>query len=236
MNYRRLHELAEELEKHWNMLHGLYLDSVIGFSLVHQRISNEQAFIREWLKDSDVANEDFQDQCSFTYTTIFSKEFCASGIHSATQGEIKERNRPGGLNWRTLGQMCIVSFYDYWNEYFRKEYAVAKGFIDPSDNDQDKIRDILAKYVQDDFWGDMRILRISIVHHRGIAVSEIKNCRLIKWFSEGDEINLSPEMMRQIFLAVLCWRNRIFSESLSKTTIRIPATSDEVVEEDRFVK
>jgi len=236
MNYRRLHELAEELEAYWKNLHGLYLDSVAGFSLLRQKIIKDQRFIRKWLKDAEVSAEEFQDRCIFDYSNIFSREFCASGSHQATQGEVKERNQPGGNNYKTLGQMCVVSFYDYWEDYLRVEYAIAKGVLDPSERDQVKRDKILANHVKDNFWGDMRRLRISIVHNRGIATSEVSKCKLIKWFSKGQEINLSPKMMRQIFLAVLRCRNHIFSESLPRRVLKIPTPCRETNEKDCFIQ
>ena len=223
MDYQKLNNLGYELYEYWKRLHGLYLDSVVGFSLVHQKISKDQSFIREWIEDSEIASESFQDTCQFSYDEIFSNSFCASGIHEATQGEVKNRNRPGGANFILLGQLCVVGFFDYWNEYLRKEYAIAKELLDPNEKDENNINKILAKNVSDDFWGDMGYLRNSIVHNRGYGSSKIKKCKLIKWFKQGDEINLVPEMMRQIFLAVLRWRNKILGESIPKSRgITIP--------------
>jgi len=45
MNYRKLNNLGNELYEFWKRLHGLYLDSVVGFCLVHQKISKDQSFI-----------------------------------------------------------------------------------------------------------------------------------------------------------------------------------------------
>jgi len=98
----------------------------------------------------------------------------------ATQGEVKNRNKPGGSNFIFLGQICVIGFFDYWNEYLRKEYAIAKELLDSNEKDEKKIKKILAKTVSDDFWGDMGYLRNSIIHNRGFASSKIKRCKLIK--------------------------------------------------------
>jgi len=222
MNYRKLNNLGNELYEFWKRLHGLYLDSAVGFFLVHQKISKEQSFIREWLKDPEVTSENFQDTCQFSYDKIFSGSFCASSIHQVTQGEVKNRNKPGGANFVLLGQMCVVGFYDYWNEYLRKEYAIARGLLDPSEKNKKKIDKILADKVSDDFWGDMGYLRNSIVHNKGYVSSKIKSFKFIKWFKQGEEINLSPEMMRKIFLAVLQWRKKIIDESIPERKFIIP--------------
>jgi hypothetical protein len=132
VDFKRLNEIALELDAYWKQIHGLYLDSLVGFSMIFGRIQSEQESICEWLRDPEFATEKFQDQCSFSYEDIMKEEICASGIHEATQGEVKQRNVPGGDNYRILAQLCIVSFSDYWNEYLRKEYALAKGVLDPN--------------------------------------------------------------------------------------------------------
>ncbi len=65
MNYRRLLELYWEMDAFWKKMHGLYLDAIIGFSLVHDTVQQNQQRIREILGDVDVYSEEFQD------TTIF---------------------------------------------------------------------------------------------------------------------------------------------------------------------
>jgi hypothetical protein len=42
----------------------------------------------------------------------------------ATQGEVKARNAPNGANFTTLGQLCLISFYDFWNDYLRRDYVI----------------------------------------------------------------------------------------------------------------
>jgi hypothetical protein len=40
--------------------------------------------------------------------------------------------------------------------------------------------------------------------------------KLIKWFKPGDEISITPEYMRAIFLALLMYRNEILEVSMPK--------------------
>jgi len=235
VDYLRLQKLSYELGEFWRRIHGFYLDAVAGFSFVHSRIEQDQARIRQLIDDIEISSETFQDTRMFSYSMVFSKEFCGSGIHHATQGEVKSRNRPGGMNYIILGQLCVVSFFDYWNDYLRKEYAIAKGALNSQENDQKKIDMILADHARDDFWGDMRHLRNSIVHNGGIANSDIAKCKLITWFSPKQEINLTPVMMRSVFLAVLQSRNKIFSEGLPPRTLRIKEYTGNEEPEDKFI-
>lgn len=117
VDYPRFNELSGQFTVLWNRLQALYLDATAGFAFVRARIERGQAQDRSYLQGTGSDSEEFLDMCSFSYDQIFAGDFCTSGIHEATQGEVKARNEPGGANFITMGQLCLVSFYDYWNEY-----------------------------------------------------------------------------------------------------------------------
>ena len=81
----------------------------------------------------------------FGYDDIFSDEYCASGIHRATQGEVRVRNAQDGLNFNTLAQLCITSFYDFWENYLRREYVIGKGLLDPNERDKKIVAKVVRK-------------------------------------------------------------------------------------------
>src|SRR5207302_7692652 len=117
------------------------------------------------VKGSELDSEEFQDSRIFSYTQIFAKDFCASDFHKATQGEVKARNSPDGSNYKTLGQLCLVALYDYWNEHLRREYVVAKGQLNANERDSDLVEKRLRKHASYDLWGDLGKLRNAIVHN-----------------------------------------------------------------------
>jgi hypothetical protein len=192
IDYRRLHELYEDFMRHWNRLHAFYLDASVGFSYVLAHVESEQMRARSFVQGSELDSQEFQDTRQFSYDDIFSDSFCASAIHAATQGEVRTRNAPGGENFTTLGQLCLISFYDFWEDYLRREYAIAKGFLDRNERDPEIEQKCLRDHASHDLWGDLRHLRTSIVHNLGIATSDISKCKLIKWFKPGDPIVLPP--------------------------------------------
>jgi hypothetical protein len=212
IDYRRLAELYEEFDELWTRLHAFYLDAVAGFRFVASYIQAEQSKARYFVQDSDMDSEAAQDERIFSYDEIFSDGFCASGIHQATQGEAKTRNMEGGSNFTTLGRVCLVSFYDFWEDYLRREYVVAKGHLDPNERGKEIVDKCVAEHARHDLWGDIGKLRQGIVHNRGVAGSEVKKCTLIKWFQPGDEIVLGPDRMRAIFMALLNYRNELHKE------------------------
>lgn len=46
--------------------------------------------------------------------------------------------------------------------------------------------------------GDIRLLRNSIIHHGGIALKNVENCELLKWYKEGDEIFIDAKKFEEI--------------------------------------
>lgn len=215
-DYRRMAELFNEFDALWNRLQAFYLDSVAGFHFITEYVHNKQTHARRLVHGSDLDSEEFQDTRMFSYDGIFKDEFCTSGIHRFTQGQMKARNAHDGENLKTLGQICLVSFYDFWQDYLREEYVKAKGLFDP-----DRRNESLRVHASRDIWGDLYYLRTAIVHHRGIATDAVSKCKLIKWFKPGDEIAISPEQMRDIFLRLLGYKNELFSEQFPPSTITL---------------
>ncbi len=105
---RRMAELFHEFDAHWKRLQAFYLDAVAGFYFITEHLREEQTQGRSFVQGSELDSEPFQDTRIFSYDGIFSDEFCTSGIHRATQGEVKARNDPNGENFKTLGQLCLV--------------------------------------------------------------------------------------------------------------------------------
>ncbi len=212
IDYARLGRLSEEFTQHWERLQAFYLDAVAGFVFILDHVESEQTDARAFVRGSDLDSQEFQDTRMFGYEGIFSNDFCTSGIHRATQGEVRTRNAPDGLNYTTLGQLCLISFYDFWEDYLRPEYAIAKGVLDRNEHNKEVMEKCLREHASHDLWGDLGYLRTSIVHRQGIAISAVAKCKLIKWFKPGDVVALTPGHMRAIFLALLAYRNELFKE------------------------
>jgi hypothetical protein len=221
VDYVRLRELSYQFTKHWERLQAFYLDSVAGFEFVRTHVEAEQAEARAYVRGSELDSQEFQDTRMFTYSDILAEGFCTSGIHRATQGEVRARNAHDGSNYITLGQLCIISFYDFWNDYLRREYVVAKGMLERDEPNGEVVKQRVREHASHDLWGDLYYLRSSIVHHQGVATSDVAKCKLIKWFRPGDLISITPDHMRAIFLALLTYRNELFGEQFPEHYILI---------------
>ena len=217
-------ELFWEFASKIEALHTLYLDSIAGYSVLHERLSAHQENIRSILGEHEYATAEFQDTCSIVYENLSAKDFSPVSMSPVMkQGDMKNRVKDDGQNTLLLGSQCVVSAYSYWEEYLRIEIGKAIGVLPQDAERNETSRDILNQHVTSDLWGDIRHIRNSIVHNDGIADSEIAKCKLLRWFSPGDGIQLDYQKMHRIFLLMGQYRNELHSMSLPPARgIRIP--------------
>lgn len=223
MNYPRFNELFWEFAEFIEDLHALFLDSVVGYELMHENLERHQSNLGKILGNHEFATKEFQDTCSIAYKDIGGQDHqLVSTSPLMKQGTLRSRIEPDGKNTRTLGDMVIVSSYAYWEEYLRIEIGKAMDVLDPDANNTEKTRDILNEKVRSDFWGDMRHLRNSILHAHGVANSDVDRCKVIKWFKSGDKIILGYQQVQAIFLYLGAYRNEIHKMQFPPRALRIP--------------
>lgn len=224
MNYRRFLQLFEEFAATLEEQHTYYLDSIIGFSVLHERMVAQQLDLKKILGDHELASEEFLDTCSTLYKQLSNQDFMPMSLSPVMkQGQVKARNKENGRNSLILGANCVVALYSYWEEYLRVEIGIAKGVLDKGATNNENSRDVLNQHVVYDIWGDMRHLRNSIVHTNGVAYSKITGCKIIRCFNPGDKIELDYEKMRAIFMLLAHFRNELNSLSFPpRKGIRLP--------------
>lgn len=80
----------------------------------------------------------------------------------------------------------MVLIYQYWEEHYRELIAKEYGF---SKND-----------LKIDIFGDLRNLRNSIIHHKGIEIDG--KYKILKWFKKDKEIKIDKEQFEEIILNI----------------------------------
>lgn len=225
INYQRFnvlfHEFANELEQ----IHALYLDSVNGFKLLHEAVHKRQQDFANVLGNCEHANAEFQDTCSISYHDLSGAEFSLISLSpNMKQGDVKNRTADNGHNLIKLGQLCIISLHSYWESYLRLEIGKAKGVIPIDATDTKEVKEILKDHVKFDVWGDICKIRNSIVHNNGIANNDIDRCKILKWFSSGDRIELDYQKMNYMFRILGIFRNSLSSMSHApRPPLRVPS-------------
>ena len=225
MNRRRLLDLFWEFAYKLEAVHTFYLDSIVGYSVIYERVLQKQENLRTLLgANHELANTEFQDTCSTVYKQLGGKDYSAVSMSPIMkQGNVKNRVKEDGQNTLLLGSQCLVALYSYWEEHLRVEIGKAIGVLPQNAERNDATRHVLNKYVANDMWADIRHIRNSIVHNNGIANSEIVKCKVITWFKPMQPIELDHGKMRQIFLSLGRFRNELHTMSLPpRKPIRLP--------------
>jgi len=66
----------------------------------------------------------------------------------------------------------------------------------------------------------------AISRNRGVATEDCEKCKIIMMFKKGDMISFSPGHMRDVFLALLGFRNHVDAERRPKIVISLDAVGD----------
>jgi len=115
MNYPRFNELFWEFSKYIEDVHALYLDSIVGYELLHRSLERHQEEVRSILGDHEYAEREFQDTCSIAYENVGGGDHRIVSTSSVMkQGDLRARIEPDGRNTQILGNMLVVSAYAYW--------------------------------------------------------------------------------------------------------------------------
>lgn len=205
-------------------LHTMYIESIIGYAWIYKFVQKEQDNIRGLLGPSEVTEEEFQNECLISYESICGIDITPMSLTgSMKQGNLKDRNGPGGKNELEIGKQCVVSLYSFWEDYLRLELAKAKGLVQPDKNKDAEVERILSERMSFDFWGDIGRLRNSILHHSSISTDDCgSKARIFKWFPAGSEIALTYKHMRIVFMEAAKFRNLILKWSFPEHYIQIP--------------
>ena len=109
-------------------------------------------------------------------------------LHFTSTSEYIERNSVGGHNWFLLAHLCLVSIDQYWDDQYRPKIAAAQN--QPKDS------------VQLQIMGELRHLRISILHAGGKAVHQLARSELLPRYEPGAAIAIDPQTFLDITFAL----------------------------------
>lgn len=165
---------------------GVYLDAITGFRLLAEKIEMAQGqMLADFKKtDPEKANVEYLDSVSFTYGKGDPNTTDAVLLHERTQGQVKAQNKEGAQNYRFMGNMFVITVYQYWEDHYRARLAEALG--------------MKKNALKAPIMGDLRLLRQAIIHHHGVATKDVKKCQLLKWYEAGDEVFINQPKLEEI--------------------------------------
>jgi len=175
-----------EFEQIVDKIYGFYLDSTSGFGELKMKIGKAQTESLHLFQKShpELANIEYLDGAAMIYGEGEPGTPEAVELHRCNQKQYKERNSEKGDNFKLAGNLCLVSLYQYWEDHYRSKIAALIGTE--------------KNTLNIDIMGDLRLLRNSIIHHAGIALKDVEQCKLLKWFKEGEEIFIDKEKFKKI--------------------------------------
>ena len=173
-----------EFEEIVNMIVGVYTDATIGFDIYQFRL-------QQITKNSS-------PDAKLFFGSGNQNDPATEVDHVAPITEVVSRNMETGSNFRFIGNMCLISIYQYWEDDYRKKIAVL--FHKKKDD------------IKEPIMGDIQKLRNSIIHHKAIALPAVQNCTLLKWYQEGDEIFINKEQFKEIIKPIRVYINKLKSE------------------------
>lgn len=181
---------VNEFEKVVDYIYGVYLDATTGFDKLREWFERNQNDTLATLKKShpELASIDYLDSVTMIYGKGDPNIPEAVELHRCSQKEYKERNSEKGVNFQFLGNMALVSLYQYWEDYHRSQVAAELSI---------KKNDLKAPVM-----GDLRLIRISIIHHAGIALKDVEKCEVLKWYKEDDEIFIDKSKFEDVIFHV----------------------------------
>jgi hypothetical protein len=163
----------------------VYFDAIAGFDRNIGWMNNNQKKSLEMFKNNpENITLAKLDEAGFIYAEGDPNLGMPEIFHHATQKDYKNRNKPTDRNYKFIGNMCLITIYQYWEDHYRK-----------------KLADTLAinkRAIKSDLFGDIGIIRNSIIHNNSIASNKVNKCKLLKWFRSGDKIFINQEMLKTI--------------------------------------
>ena len=180
-------EVVKEFMDFVNLQVGVYMNSIAGFAGAKLQMERQVARVlrtqsrkKDARGDQVITHQSFEDPNS------------PDVIHSriVTAENFISENSPGGINQRQLSYSIVVFIYTYWEDEIRPRLARAAGTEE--------------KNITCDIMGDLRCIRNSILHTKGIFTAEwhrklvvLKDC-----FAADEQIEISYELMHQIFVKI----------------------------------
>lgn len=183
-------ELIDEFISTVDSIYGVYLDSTLGLKLLIEYIQKMQNKSIKFIGQE--ATLEKLDKAEFMYGVgeppQYKDTYDANILHITTQGELKQRNKENGVNYKNIGNLVIVLIYQLWEDKYRNTIAQSMG-IEKND-------------LNSEIFGELRHLRRSIVHKNGLAINEVESKVELVHFKEGEEIYLRPDDIRMIVLQI----------------------------------
>ncbi|MEE8124373.1 MAG: hypothetical protein V3T42_01000 [Nitrospirales bacterium] len=174
------------LDEFWQLVfqtYGTYCDGFTAFNTLHKKLENDEREMRERAKGEPIIIE------SFSYGRMVRASMKDQQrervLPQFDYEDVKARNKIGGRNYYYIGNMCVVTIYQYWEDHYREELANAMNL---------KTKNCIFS----DIFGDFADLRRCIIHTGCKANKKIPRSSEKTWFQENDDIRINRDIFENL--------------------------------------
>jgi hypothetical protein len=163
------------------------VDAVFGF-FFDISMACEQA--RAAIDRLRVAGQKVSDDSPLTYgdgpPTGTPEDEWRKAFNRTTIGGLKQRMAVGGYDQNKAAETAIVFTFHIWEEKYR-------GRISGKDGKPIETSDVM---------GDLRLIRNSIIHNKGIAKDDVARCKTLTFIKPGEAISFRVEDIFNVITAI----------------------------------
>ena len=189
---KTLNELVDEFWEKVDSIYGVYLDGVEGFQEIHDKTkSTFEKTARQVEEQAGFKMNPEQIIQAFARLAKPEEKGKPKALHQVNFQARMKRNKPDGNNMIYIGQVCVVSIYQFWNDHYRNKIAKFLGYE--------------TNQLQVNLFGDLKNIRDSIIHNNGFAINRIKNNNVITVFSPKQLITINKKLFEQIVDLIKQW-------------------------------
>jgi hypothetical protein len=176
-------------------IYGTYLDACEGFTRVRARAAEmEEESVRTYedakSKHPDISHLPFGGaEFSYGRWVPAGSQPRYRHLHQVPIEALRRRNEDGGSNFQFIGNVCVVTLFQYWEHYFRLQFAHDLG-VEKNDLDVP-------------LFGELRRYRQAIIHNRGIATAEVEECALLRASRRGEPLLFHRNLFEEIIDGIL---------------------------------
>ena len=152
-----------------DQLFGLHFDIGMSFAISRKRL--------ETLQREHGMNDESPFMFADRSPTELPEVEMERSLHSTSLGALKQRIADPGFDLVQSAHSIVVFVYHLWDERFRGLLA--------------RERNVASRSIQIDVFGDLRLIRNSLIHNRGIAATAVAKCKVITRFKPGDRIEFT---------------------------------------------
>ena len=148
-------EVQDDMRRVTNDLALVYAQSYHGYSLLAEHLERSKAALIEQIGQTSSLSEAqaIYDKISGLLISNALPDRLVTPPAVGSTRNLLTRNSVEGENITLLGAFCLIALYQHWEDSWRPRIAKAMAC------DKNELKS--------DFWGDVRLLRICVIHKRG---------------------------------------------------------------------